>query len=168
MAERKLLAWGKDFVIRDDAGRDCYRVDGRVLSFGDKLSLQTMDGQEVAFVAQRLLSGGWTYEIHRGGKPFAVVKEKLFTLFHFQFTVDVPELDDYHATGDPFSHEHTFQRSAGPVAHVSKRWFTIADTYGIDVADGEDDVTILAAVAVIDLCTHGHRDQQSFMLSGTT
>jgi uncharacterized protein YxjI len=40
------------------------------------------------------------------------------------------------------------------VATVSKRWFSIRDTYGIDISPGENDVLILASAVVIDLCSH--------------
>jgi uncharacterized protein YxjI len=35
------------------------------------------------------------------------------------------------------------------------RWFSFSDTYGIDVAPGEDDVLILASAVVIDQVCHG-------------
>jgi uncharacterized protein YxjI len=50
--------------------------------------------------------------------------------------------------------EYTFTRSGGQVAEVSKRWFAFSDTYGVDIADGEDDVLILASAVVIDLVAH--------------
>jgi uncharacterized protein YxjI len=34
---------------------------------------------------------------------------------------------------------------------VSKRFFAFSDTYGVDIVDGEDDITILATAVVIDL-----------------
>ena len=39
-------------------------------------------------------------------------------------------------------------------ATVSKRWFSWTDTYGIEVADGEDDVLIFATAVVVDLVCH--------------
>ena len=45
------------------------------------------------------------------------------------------------------------------VAEVSKRWFSWNDTYGVDVADGEDDVLILASSVVIDMICHGDKDR---------
>jgi uncharacterized protein YxjI len=114
-------------------------------------------GEEVAFIAQKMLSWGPTYEIYRGGQLFAVVKKELFTFFNCRFSVDVPGPDDYEASGDFWDHEYAFVRSGRNVAQVSKRFFSWTDTYGIDVADGEDDVTILAASVVIDLCCHGDK-----------
>jgi uncharacterized protein YxjI len=40
------------------------------------------------------------------------------------------------------------------VAEVSKRWFSWTDTYGVEVADGEDPVLILASAVVIDMVCH--------------
>ena len=40
------------------------------------------------------------------------------------------------------------------VATVSKRWFSFTDTYGIEVADGEDPVLILASAVVVDMVCH--------------
>src|SRR4051812_28340248 len=153
---QKFWAWGDDFIIRDENGTDVFLVDGRAFSWGDKLSFQDMNGNELAFIRQRLLSWGPTYEIDRGGRLAAVVKQKLFTLFRNRFTVDetaTPDPVDLEVQGDFFDYEYTFTRSGRAVAVVSKRWFAWADTYGVDVAGGEDDVLILACTVVIDLAT---------------
>ncbi|MCW2957046.1 MAG: hypothetical protein JWO69_1915 [Thermoleophilia bacterium] len=152
---QKIISWGDDFTIKDADGRDAYRVDGKVLSFGDKLRfLDAQSGAEVARIDQRLLSFGPTYEITRGGQHVATVKKKLFTLFRAKFTVDVPGPDDLEATGSFLDHEYTFARAGRTVASVSKRYFSFTDTYGLDIAPGEDDVLILASAVVIDLCIH--------------
>ncbi|HEU4629896.1 MAG TPA: LURP-one-related family protein [Gemmatimonadaceae bacterium] len=151
---QKLLALGDDFHIRDEAGRDAYVVDGKVFSFGSKLSVRDMRGTELAFIKQKLLSWGPTYEIYRDQRLAAVVKKQLFALFHHRFTVDVPGPDDLEAEGDFTDHEYEFRRGGQVVATVSKRWFSWTDTYGIDVAPGEDDVLILASAVVVDLACH--------------
>src|SRR4051812_43864237 len=87
--KQKLWAWGDDFVIKDEAGQDRFFVDGKALSVGDKLSFQDMQGNELAFIRQKLLAWGPTYEIYHGGALFAVVKENLWSLFKYRFTVDV-------------------------------------------------------------------------------
>ena len=150
----KFFAFGDDFHIRDEAGRDVYFVDGRAFSLGDKLSFQDMQGNELAFIKQRLLAWARTYEIHRGGALAAVVKKELFSFFHHRFAVDVPGPDDLEAEGDFLDHEYEFRRGDRVVATVSKRWFSWTDTYGIDVADGEDDVLLLASAVVVDLASH--------------
>jgi uncharacterized protein YxjI len=152
---QKLFAWGDDFVIKDESGRDAFTVDGKVFSLGNQLSFQDMQGNELAFIRQKLLAWGPMYEIYgRGEQLRAVVKKAVFTFFHCSFTVDVPGPDDLEAKGDFTDHEYAFERGGRTVAVVSKRWFSWTDTYGVDVAEGEDDILILASTVVIDMACH--------------
>ncbi|PAW89285.1 MAG: hypothetical protein B9S33_03545 [Pedosphaera sp. Tous-C6FEB] len=152
--KQKLFAFGDDFRIQNAAGQDVFFVDGRAFSIGNKLSFQDLNGHELAFIRQKLLSWGPTYEITRGNELLAVVKKQLFTLFRCKFTVDVPGPDDLEAQGSFLDMEYRFERGGRTVAEVSKRWFSLGDTYGVDIRDGEDDVLILASTVVIDMICH--------------
>jgi len=152
--QQKLLSWGDDYYIRDDAGNDVYFVDGKAFTIGDRLSFQDLSGHELAFIRQKVLSWGKTYEISRGGLVVAVVKKELFAFFHHRFTVDVPGPDDLEAEGSFTDHEYELRRGDRVVATVSKRWFTLRDTYGIEIEDGEDQVLLLACAVVIDEACH--------------
>ena len=154
MMRERILSWGDDFRIKNADGDDVFFVDGKVLSFGDKLSFKDMTGKELVRIDQKLLSIGPQYEIIRGDETVAVVKKQLFTLFRARFTVDVPGPNDLEAKGNFLAHEYTFERDGKEVARVSKRWFSMADTYAIDIDEGEDDVVILASAVVIDLVSH--------------
>jgi len=152
--KQKLLSWGDDYYIRDDQGQEVYLVDGKVFSLGGQLSFKDLAGNELAYIRQKLLKLSPTYEIHRDGKVAAVVQKKLFALFHHRFTVDVPGPDDLEAKGDFLDHEYVFKRGDREVATVSKRWLSLRDTYGIEIANGEDDVLILASAVVVDQACH--------------
>lgn len=152
--KQKLFAWGDDFVIRDAEGRDAFFVDGKAFSLGHQLSFQDMQGQELAFIKQKLLSWGPTYEIYRDGNLAATVKKELFTFFSCSFEIDVPGPDDLSAEGTFTDHDYTIQRGDQVVATVSKEWFTFADSYGVDIEDGQDAVLILASTVVIDMACH--------------
>jgi uncharacterized protein YxjI len=154
LLKQKFWSWGDDFTIKDESGSDVFFVDGKVFTIGRKLSFQDMAGNELAFIHQKLLAWGPTYEITRDGALAAVVKKHLFTLFRCRFTVDVPGPDDLEAQGSFLDMEYTFTRGNGRVAEVSKRWFSWTDTYGIEIAEGEDPVLILASAVVIDMVCH--------------
>ena len=157
--KQRLFCWGDDFTIKNGVGEDVFFVDGKAFSIGDKLSFQDMQGNELACIRQKLLSWGPTYEIQRHGEVAAVVKKHLFTLLRCRFTVDVPGPDDLEAEGSFLDREYQFVRSGKTAATVSKQWFSWADTYGVDVADGEDDVLILASTVVIDMICHGDKQR---------
>jgi uncharacterized protein YxjI len=152
--QQKLLSWGDDYYIRDDAGNDVYFVDGKAFTIGDQLSFQDLSGHELAFIRQKVLSWGKTYEISRDGLVVAVVKKELFAFVHHRFTVDVPGPNDLEAEGSFTDHEYELRRGDRVVATVSKRWFSLRDTYGIEIDDGEDQVLLLACAVVIDEACH--------------
>ncbi|MDB6150242.1 MAG: hypothetical protein JWQ44_1690 [Chthoniobacter sp.] len=152
--KQKMFALGDDFRIKDENDDDRFFVDGRAFSIGKKLSFQDMSGNELAFIRQRLLAWGPTYEISKGGEVVATVKKKHFTLFRCKFSVDVPGPDDLEAQGSFIDYDYKLTRGHAVAAEVSKRWFTLRDTYGVEIADGEDEVLILASTVVIDMVCH--------------
>ena len=152
--KQKLLSFGDDYMIKDEGGQDVYFVDGKAFSFGDQLSFQDLEGHELAQIKQRVFAWGKTYDIIRDGQVAAVVKKEMFAFFHHRFTVDVPGPDDLEAEGGFTDHEYTFRRDDRTVATVSMKWFSWTDTYGIDIAPGEDPVLILASAVVIDEACH--------------
>jgi uncharacterized protein YxjI len=158
--KQKLISWGDDYTIKTADEQDAYFVDGKAISLGSKASLQDMNGNELAFISQKLLAWGPTYEIYRNGELAAVIKKELFTFFKCTFTVDVPGPDDLTAVGELTDHEYTFRRGDTEVAHVSKQWFTWSDTYGVEINEGEDAVLLLACAVVVDMACHDHRKRQ--------
>ena len=155
--KKRLFTLADRYVIADAEERDVYTVDGRILSFGRQLSFQDLEQKELAFIRQKLLNWGPTYEIWHDGELEAVVKKELFTLFHCVFHVDEPGHDALTAEGNFNDHEYVFTRGERRVASVSKQWFTFVDTYGVEVDDAEDPVLILACTVVIDECCHEQR-----------
>ncbi len=151
--KKKLFSWGADFTIKDADGNDAFFVDGKAFSLRDQLVFQDMGGNELAVVQKKLLAWGTTYEIYHAGGLVAVVKESLFTLLGHRFTVDdVHGTNDLEARGNFSDHQYTFTRGGSVIAQVSESWFTMTDTYGVDVTNREDDVLILACTVVIERC----------------
>ena len=157
LMKQRLFTFTDDYDITDEEGKNVYCVDGKLLSFGKNLSFQDMEERELAHIQQKVFNWGPTYEITHNGELAAVVKKELFTFFHCVFHVDEPGHDALTAEGEFSDHEYVFTRAGRQVASVSKRWFTFADTYGVDVEEGEDPVLILACTVVIDESCHDNR-----------
>lgn len=152
--KQKWLSLTDSYVIRNEMNQEVYQVVGELFTLGHRLSFQDMAGNEFAQIRQKLLSWGPTYELYHAEQLIAVIKKQLFTFFNCRFTVDVEGPDDLEASGDFLDHEYTFTRGGTQIARVSKQWFTWTDTYGVDIADGQNDGLILASAVVIDLCCH--------------
>ncbi len=154
----KFFHLGEDSIIMNEAGQPVLDVDGKVLSLHNRLIVRDMRGNEVVRVQRRLLAIRPTYEVSRDGQELAEVRKQLISPFVDRFTVDIPGPDDLHITGSLFEHEYTFTRRGQVVATVSKRWFAVRDTYGVDIAPGQDDVLILACVLALDLAEDREHD----------
>jgi uncharacterized protein YxjI len=142
---------GNDFDITDGDGRKVYGVDGKVLNLRSRLNILDPSGQEVASVHRQIVAMRATYEITIGGEKAAEVRKNLFTPFREKFTIDIPGPNDLEMKGDLLDHEFTVERDGDEIASVSKRWFGIRDTYGVRIAEGENDLLVLAAVLARDL-----------------
>ena len=161
LMRQKMFALADGFIIKDENQNDIYRVDGKVFAMGHKLSFNDIAGNELAFITQKLLSWGPTYEIYQGGNLTAP-GSKHFTFLKSEFTITVPGSDDLHATGQFNAHAYTFTQGGRTIAEVSKRWFALTDTYGVDIAENEDDLLILASTVVIDMVCHPDQQHNQF------
>ena len=159
LIREKLFRLGEDSTILNEAGQPVIEVDGKVLSLRNRLIMRDMNGNELASIHRHLIALRPTYEISRGGQELAEVRKHLISPFVDRFTIDVPGPYDLEMTGSLFEHEFTIKFGDQIVASVSKRWFTLRDTYGVDIAPGQDDVLILAAVLALDLAEDQERER---------
>jgi uncharacterized protein YxjI len=91
------------------------------------------------------------------GNRIAMVHKAMITPLRERWVIDVDGGPDLHAQGNIVDHEYTIERDGDRVAEVSKRWFRVRDTYGVEVAPDENDILILVATAVIDTMAHPDR-----------
>lgn len=61
---------------------------------------------------------------------------------------------DLEVKGNILNHEYTIGEGRDKVAEVSKKWFRIRDSYGIEIEPGQDDIVILAVAVCIDQMAH--------------
>jgi uncharacterized protein YxjI len=160
LIRERFFRLGEDSDITDDQGRPVFHVDGKVLSVRNRLVIRDPEGQEVAQVQRKLVAFRPTYEVSVGGREVAEVRKRLFTPFGDRFTIDLPGPDDLEMTGDLFDHEFTIRRGDQPVATISKRWFSMRDSYAVDVAPGQDDLLLVACVLALDLAEDQERKQR--------
>ena len=158
----RLLRLGEDSDITDEQGQTVYHVDGKVLTLRNTVIVRDISGNEVAKVERQLIALRPTYNISRPGEESATVRKKLFSPFVDRFTIDIPGPNDLTVVGSLFEHEYTISRNGQMVATVSKRWLSLTDTYGVDIADGEDDLLILTSVLALDLAEdREHQERRS-------
>jgi uncharacterized protein YxjI len=160
LIRERFFRLGEDSDITDGQGRPVFHVDGKVFSLHDRLIVRDPTGEEVAQVTRKLVALRPTYEVSVGGQQVAEVRKHLFTPFGDRFTIDVPGPDDLEMAGNLLDHEFIVRRGDRTVATVSKRWATLRDTYAVDVAEGEDQLLVLASVLALDLAEDREREHR--------
>ena len=150
----KLLAIGDDCWIENGEGERVFKIDGKALRVRDTLAFKDLDGHELLRVKERKLRVRDTMVIERDGDTVATVHKALITPLRERFKVELAAGGEYEVKGNIVDHEYTFKRDGRDVAEVSKRWFRVRDTYGVEIEPGENDVLILAATVAVDQMTH--------------
>lgn len=150
----KMFSIGEDFWIENEADERAFKVDGKALRVRDTLILQDPSGSELFKVQKKALHVRDTMEIERDGATVATVKKALVHVVRDRFSVEVDGGANLEATGNIVDHEYKVERDGDHVAEISKRWFRVRDTYGVEIAPGQDDALILAVVVCIDQMSH--------------
>ena len=150
----KMFAIGDDYWIENDAGERVFKVDGKVLRVRDTFVLKDASGAELYRVKKKMLHIRDTMKVEREGGEVATVKKALITPLRERFSIGLTDGEDLEAKGNVTDHEYRIERDGNSIAEVSKRWFRVRDTYGIEVAPGEDDALMLALTVCIDQMTH--------------
>ena len=150
----KMFAIGDDYWIENDDGDRAFKVDGKALRIRTTLVLEDSTGAELFTVPEKKLHVRDTMDIERDGQTVARVKKALITPLRERFSIEVEGGDDMEAKGNIVDHEYKIERGGQKVAEVSKRWFRVRDTYGIEIAPDQDDALILATTVCIDQMTH--------------
>lgn len=152
---QKLVSIGDDFFIENEQGQKVFEVDGKALRIRDTLKIKDMQGNELCQIQEKLLRIKDTMEIEDPqGKTLAMVKKALITPFRDRWTVKVRNGPDLSVKGNILDHEYTIEEGRRKVAEVSKKWFHLRDTYGVEIAPDQEDVLILAVTVAIDMMAH--------------
>jgi uncharacterized protein YxjI len=155
---QRMLSIGDDYTIENDRGERVFKLDGKALRIRKTIRFEDMDGHELCKIQERMLHIRDSMEIEGpDGNRLAMVHKALITPLRERWEVDLDDGPDLRAQGNFVDHEYTIERDGTRVAEVSKRWFRVRDTYGVEVAPGENDVLILATTAVIDTMAHPDR-----------
>jgi uncharacterized protein YxjI len=78
----------------------------------------------------------------------------MITPLRDRMSVQVENGPELEVKGNLLDHEYTIEAAGHPVAEVSKRWFRVADTYGVEIQPGQNEVLLLAVTTVIDQMNH--------------
>ena len=155
---QRIVSIGDDYWIENDQGERVFKVDGKALRLRDTLVLEDAHGHELAKIQEKMFRIKDAMEIEDAeGHRIAMVKKALISPLRERWKVEVEDGPDLDVQGNLVDHEYTFSHGRDSVASVSKKWFRVADTYGVEMAPDQDPVLILAATVALDTMAHDGR-----------
>jgi uncharacterized protein YxjI len=149
------LSLGDDYWIEDEAGTKAFRVNGKVARMRDTWVLEDAAGREVARIREKKLSIRDKVKIELADGVEATVRKALVGI-RDRFVVEMDGRTDLKVHGKVLDHEYDVDRDGdGKIAEISKKWFRVRDTYGVEVEHDEDSVLVLAVTVAVDALAHG-------------
>ena len=146
----KLAAFGDDFFIENEQGQRVFKVDGKAVRLRDTTIFRDAQGNELCKIQQRIARIKDSMEIEGpNGDRMALVQKAMITPLRDRFVAKVGDGPDLEIQGNILSHEYRI----GNVAEISRKWFRVRDSYGVEIAPGQNDVLILAITVCIDQMT---------------
>ena len=153
---QKLISIGDDFWIENQEGQKVFKMDGKVLRIRKTLVFEDAQGKRLAQIQERLLTIRDTMVIDDAdGKEMAVIKKALIAPLRDRWTVKVKNGADLDVQGNILDYEYSIKQGWDKVAEISKKWFRLTDTYGVEIDPGQNDILILAVAIAIDMMAHG-------------
>ena len=148
----KLLSIGDDFWIEDSQGNAPTRSMARRSGSGTRSFSRTPPETRWRASRRRKLSvrdkvGDRARRRHRRDGPQGAGRAP------GPLPIDVKGGADMKAHGNIVDHEYEIERDGHTVATISKKWFRVRESYGVEIAGGEDVPLLLAITVAIDSLT---------------
>jgi uncharacterized protein YxjI len=157
----KIFSIGDDFWVTDEQGNQVYLVDGKALRLRETFELKDRSGSVVATVCKKLLAIRDSMNIERDGTVIATVKKALISPLHHRSVVELSGGGELEAVGNILDKEFEIRSGGAVLAQISRSWFRLRDTYGVDVAPGQDDALMLAIAVCLDRIHHDEEENRS-------
>ena len=147
----KMLDIGDDSWIEDESGQKVFKVNGKALRVRKTLVFEDPDGNELCKIQERKLRVKDSMEIEGpDGERLALVKKAIVGPLRERWVAELAEGSELRVEGNIVDHEYEIEQNDVKVAEVSKRWFHVRETYGIEIAPGQHDIVVLAVADAVD------------------
>ena len=151
----KMVSIGDDYWIEDANGQKIFKVDGKALRVRDTLLFKDKQGNELCKIQEKKLRVKDSMKVEGpGGDTLAMVKKALISPVRDRWTVKIGNGPDLDVKGNILDHEYHIGEGRDKVAEVSKKWFRVRDTYGVEIEPGQNEILILAVTVCVDQMAH--------------
>jgi uncharacterized protein YxjI len=157
--KEKIFSIGDDFWVTDEQGNNAFLVDGKALRLRETFELKDASGAVVATIKKKLIALRDSMEIERDGRVIATVRKALISPLHHRSSVELASGGELEAVGNILDKEFEIRSGGSVLARVSRSWFRIRDTYGVETAPGQDDALMVAVAVCLDRIHHDEQER---------
>ena len=150
LVRQRIISFAASFWITDEDGNEVYYVDGHALQFRKTFELTDRSGVVVAMIRQQLFRLRGTMDIERDGAVMATVRRANFSPFRHRYEVTLADGTVLEAAGSFSDMNWELAAPDRVVGRISRQWFKVRDTYGVEVEPGEDAALVIAVAVGID------------------
>ncbi|WP_292463248.1 LURP-one-related family protein [Methanolobus sp.] len=149
---QRFFTIGDRFFIENEKGDKAFQIENKVIRVRKTLLFQDLQGNDIYKIQEKVARVRDTMEIEKDGHTVAKVHNALITPLRDRWSIDVPDGEDLTAKGNILNHEYKIFRGDQVIGNVSKNWFRVRDTYGVDVREGEDALLYWPLPLLLILC----------------
>lgn len=141
----KLFSLHKKFYVTDENDLDIYEISSKIISFGDKTTINDMAGNKIAYIEQELFHITPTYNVYiNDAFEFKITKK--FQLFKNDYSLD----NGYRVDGNFMMLDFIVYDDLGnQIGSVKRKFFSIGDKYEITIDDVNKTEIVLAIIVAI-------------------
>ncbi|MER1955340.1 MAG: LURP-one-related family protein [Desemzia incerta] len=141
----KRFSMRETLIVRDEKDDPIYEIKSEWLSFGRKVHIYDQNNEEAASIEEKKLGFKLQYGIYQLDTKVAEVK-KDEKMMGSDFEINKI---NWRITGDVEDNEFKIKENLRTIAELKKKWFSVGESFVLEVGEEENSVVALAIVIAI-------------------
>ena len=141
----KIFSFHNRFYVKDENDKDVYEISSKIISLGDKTTINDMEGNKIAYIEQEILHLTPHYNVYINDiLEFQIIKK--FQLFKNDYTLN----NGYRVDGNFFMLDFkVFDDNNNQIGSIKRKFISIGDKYEIEINDISKKEIVLAIIVAI-------------------
>ena len=141
----KIFSFHNRFYVKDENDKDVYEISSKIISLGDKTTINDMEGNKIAYIEQEILHLTPHYNVYINDiLEFQIIKK--FQLFKNDYTLN----NGYRVDGNFFMLDFkVFDDNNNQIGSIKRKFIFIGDKYEIEINDISKKEIVLAIIVAI-------------------
>ena len=141
----KLFSIHKKFYIKDENNLDVYEISSKIISLGDKTTINDAQGNKIAYIEQELFHITPNYNIYINDN-FVFKITKKFQLLKNDYSLS----NGYNVKGNFMMFDFViYDENNNQIGSIKRKFISIGDKYEINIDDTSKKEIVLAIIVAI-------------------